>query len=364
MSKFFSITLDRDVILDDNQTSQDTGWSSQHILDEILAYRITKFESLDDVNVSNKQDKQVVIYSADQQKFTTVDLQNIGDTTGLSLNQVSKMGVTGSTTTPYEVDIPINTVDFKVPKVNVLKYLPVNDNIIKTLNNFSNSESNDFQSDEMVTFDDTAHLQTNYNYSMTQTTDNTNLATGEYEIEIDKSIFKEIDNMEENIDGVNEILTMSAIPFDRLLIASGDKDLSYVQNIDYFKLTGTGNNLKVVVSVDSGVAWKTFSTDTNTWNNINLTVNDVKEKGIDITTFNAINSTYWNLLNTNKKIRFAYLLSMDNISDTENVDNLDLQYDGQGEWMEAKDNEYDIIYKSNTLLEILLKFSGDVKINY
>lgn len=363
MSKFFSITLDRDVVLDDNQTSQDTGWSSQHILDEILAYRITKFESLDDVNVSNKQDKQVIIYSADQQKFTTVDLQNIGDTTGLSLKQISKMGVVGSTSSPYIVDIPINTLDFKVPRVNVLKYLPVNDNIIKTLNNFSNSESNDFQSDEMVTFDDTAHLQTNYNYQMVYEND---IGTNgrEYSCEIDKSIFKEIDDIKETINGVDEMLTLTAIPLDRLLIASGDKDLSYVQNIDYFKIAGTGNNLKVVVSVDSGVTWKTFNTDTNTWDNINLIVEDVKAKGIDISTFNAINSTYWNLLNTNKKVRFAYLLCMDNISDVENVDNLDLQYDGQGEWMEAKDSEYDVIYKSNTSLEILLKFSGDVKINY
>jgi hypothetical protein len=95
-----------------------------------------------------------------------------------------------------------------------------------------------------------------------------------------------------------------------------------------------------------------------------LAVDDVKTKGIDIATFNAINSTYWNLFNTNKKIRFAYLLAMDSISDPENIDNLELQYDGKGKWLEAKENEYDVEYVSNTVLQVLLKFSGDVKINY
>lgn len=353
--------MNKVLLADDSQTSNETGWSSQHILDEIAAHRANKFESLDDVNVVNKQDKQVVVYSADQQKFTTVDLQNIGNEAGLSLRQVSKMGVVGSTTSPYEVDIPINTVDFKVPRVNVLQFQQGDQNIIKTLNSFSNSESGDFQADAMVSFDNTVHLKTEYDYSMAYKND-IGTDNQEYSCEMDKSIFKEIDDMEETIDGVNEILTLTAIPPDRLLIASGDKDLSYVQNIDYFKLTGIGNNLKIVVSVDSGATWKTFNTDH--WEDINLTVDDVKVKGIDIATFNVINSTYWNLLNTNKKIRFAYLLSMDNISDTENIDNLDLQYDGIGKWVQAKETDYDVVYSSNTQLQVFIKFSGDIKINY
>jgi hypothetical protein len=360
MSEFFNVTLNKDVVLDDTATNSSTGWTGQHILDEIVAHRITKFEGLDDVNVSNKQDKQVVVYSTDEKKFTTVDLQSVGDAAGLSLKQISKMGIVGSVSAPYEVDIPINTVDFKVPRVNVLQFKQGDQNVIKTLNSFSNYESSDFQPDDMVSFDNTLHLKTEYDYPMAYEND-IGTDNQEYSCEIDKSIFKEIDDMEEAIDGINEILAVTAIPPDRLLVASGDKDLSYVQNIDYFKLTATGN-LKVVASIDSGVTWKTFNTDH--WEDINLTMNDVKEKGIDITTFNAINSTYWNLLNTNKKIRFAYLLSMDSISDTENIDNLDLQYDGQGKWVQAKEDTYDVVYASNTNLLVFIKFSGDVKINY
>lgn len=361
MSEFFSVTLNKDVVLDDSVTNSSTGWTGQKILDEIIQHRVTRFESLDDVNVANKQDKQVVVYSDDMKKFTTIDVEAIGDAAGLSLKQISKMGVAGSASSPYVVDIPINTLDFKVPRVNVLQFQQGDQNVIKTLNSFSNSDISDFEPDDMIVFDDTVHLKTNYDYQMQDEG-----AIGEENEEffciIDKSIFKSIENIQENTDGVNEIVALTAIPPDRLLIANGDKDLSYVENIDYFKIIGIENNLKVVVSVDSGETWKTFNIDH--WENINLTVEDIKARGISISIFNAINSTYWNLLNTNKKIRFAYLLSMNSISDTENIDNLELQYDGQGKWIQTKEDTYDVVYNSNTNLQVFLKFSGDVKINY
>ena len=43
--------------------------------------------------VANKKDKQVVIYSENQQKFTTVDVGDVGGGGGLNLNQISKMGI-------------------------------------------------------------------------------------------------------------------------------------------------------------------------------------------------------------------------------------------------------------------------------
>lgn len=362
MSEFFSVTLNKDAVLDDSVTNSSTGWTGQKILDEIIQHRITKFEELSDVNVANKKDKQIVVYSEYIQKFTTIDIGNIGEAAGLSLKQVSKMGVVGSTDSPYIVDISINTVDFKVPRVNVLKWQPsAEQDIIKTLNSFSNSEADDFEHDDMIAFDDTAHLKTEYNYQM-QYIGDIETDNGEYSCEIDKSIFKSIEDMQGNLDGVDRYLSLTAIPLDRILIASGDKDLSYVDNIDYFEITATGDNVKIICSTDGGQIWKTFNVDH--WEDVNLTVDDVKIKGINIATFNAINSTYWNLLNTNKKIRFAYLLSMDSISDTESIDNLDLQYDGKGKWLEAKESEYDVEYASNTNLQVFLKFSGDVKINY
>ncbi|MBN3376525.1 hypothetical protein CF087_22120, partial [Clostridium botulinum] len=60
MSEFFNVTLDKDIILDDSVISNKTGWSSEKIQKEIIDKRITKFEELEDVDVTNKKNKQLV----------------------------------------------------------------------------------------------------------------------------------------------------------------------------------------------------------------------------------------------------------------------------------------------------------------
>ncbi|MBN3376499.1 hypothetical protein CF087_21980, partial [Clostridium botulinum] len=60
MSEFFNVTLDKDIILDDSAISNKTGWSSEKIQKEIIDKRITKFEELEDVDVTNKKNKQLV----------------------------------------------------------------------------------------------------------------------------------------------------------------------------------------------------------------------------------------------------------------------------------------------------------------
>lgn len=360
MSKFFYVTLYNDVVLDDSQTSNVTGWSSQKILEEILNYRITRFESLEDVDVTNKKNKQVVVFSSDSNKFTTVDLGDIGEETGLALRQRVVMGVNGTEENPQEIDLDINTIDFKVPRVNVLKFVIGDENTIKTLNTFNNAENSSFINDDMILLDDKAHLKTKYDYQMNFEKD---LSEGKVlSCDFDKSIFKDIDSFEDNMDGVNHVITANAIPPDRFLMPNNDINLSYVNNIDYFKITGTGINIKIVCSVDSGQTWKTFNIDH--WEDINLTIDSVKAKGIDLDVFNAINDQYWNLLNKNKKIRFAYLFYMDSIDDVEEVDILELQYDGVGKWVQASEDTYDVVYESNSILQVFIKFEGDIKINY
>ena len=58
------------------------------------------------------------------------------------------------------------------------------------------------------------------------------------------------------------------------------------------------------------------------------------------------------------------MLSMNDISDVENIDNLNLEYDGLGKWVQAKETDYDVVYASNTILQVFIKFSGDIKINF
>ncbi|OOO66786.1 signal peptidase II [Clostridium tepidum] len=360
MSKFFNVTLDKDVVLDDSVISNKTGWSSEKIHREIVDKRITKFEELEDVDVVNKKNKQLVAYSEDTGKFTTIDGAEAGDITGAGMKQVSKMGIVGSPEEPRIINIPINTIDFKVPRVNLLKYDLGDQDVIVTKNRFTNGESNDFEEDDMVVFDGKAHLKTDHvsNFTFNREMDTKN----EYTITIDKTKFKKVEGFEVWEDGVIKTLTTKAIPFDRLLIPKGDMNLSNVEHIDYFKLTATGKNIRIVCSVDSGKTWKTFNNEK--WVDVNLDVESVRNNGMTIELFNSINDVFWNELVTAKRIRFAYLFSQDSIADVEELDNLDLRYDGEGKWVQAKEDTFDVVYASNTLLQVYVKFSGDIKINY
>ena len=361
MSEFFNVTLDKDIVLDDSGISKNMTWSSDKILREIIAKRLTKFEELEDVDVANKKDKQLIAFSASTGKFTTIDGTEAGEITGTGLRQISKMGIVGSHENPRVVNISINTIDFKVPRVNVLKYDTSNtQDIISTKNEFKNGESNDFEEDKYIEFDGKAHLKTEYNQEYKVIEDTENYI--EFETEIDLDEFKFINGFEDFEDGVIRKININAIPYDRLLIPKGDMNLSNVEHIDYFKLIATGSNIRVVCSVDSGVTWKAFKTDK--WINVELELNDVKNNGMTVELFNSINDVFWNELVASKKIRFAYLFSMNGNGDIEELDKLDLQFDGQGKWIQVKENNYDVVYASNTLLEIYLKESGDFKINY
>jgi len=355
MSKFFNVTLDSDVVLDDGSVSSSAGWSSEKILNEIVDHRVTKFEELDDVDVVNKKDKQAVVFSESTGKFTTIDFEQLSDDSGLSLKQISKMGVTGTTTTPQIIDVPISTVDFKVPKLNILKFILGDQNVIKTENSFSSSENIDFVSDDKIILDGTAHLKTNFQSNMAYDSDVESYKS--YGVSLDSRVFKSISNLNVKSSGADKILDITAIPLDRILIPNSDLNVSNASNIDNFTLTASGSALKVVCSVDSGVKWKVFKN--NNWIDVNLTVDDLKSNGMDLATFNSVTSTYWNMLITTNKIRFAYLMADNNA-----IDEIKLQYDAQGYWIEAKPTDYDVVYSSNSLLQVKLYFSGDEKINY
>ncbi|WMJ80984.1 signal peptidase II [Clostridium sp. MB40-C1] len=361
MSEFFNVTLDKDVVLDNSVVSDKTGWTSEKIYKEIIDKRITKFEELEDVDVVNKKDKQLVAFSEATGKFTTIDGIEAGELTGAGLKQVTKLGIEGSPEKPHIVNLPVNTIDFKVPRVNLLKYDTENtDNIISTKNEFNNSESTDFESDDNIVFDGKAHLKTEFLKDMIYEGD---LDTSQlYSVTVDKTLYKDIFGFSVEEDGVIQKLNIKAIPFDRLLIPKGDINLSNSRHIDYFKLKAEGKNLRIVCSVDSGKSWKVFKGDK--WVNVNLTLDDVRDNGMTTELFNSINDVFWNELVTTNKIRFAYLFSMDDIKDVEELDNLDLQFDSQGKWLQAKEDTYDVVYASNTLLQVYVKFSGDVKVNY
>ncbi|KEH99974.1 hypothetical protein [Clostridium botulinum] len=361
MSEFFNVTLDKNVILNDGVISNKTGWTSEKIYKEIIDKRLTKFEELEDVDVTRKKDKQVLAYSEATGKFVSMYLEGVEGAGGISIQQVSKAGLIGSAAKPHSIKIPINTVDFRVPSVNVLKYKNDNKYLIQIENEFTKDEEIQFKKDEMIVFDGKSHLKTEFEnkWIIIEETDTAIESTVDINLDLFKSIEKFHDDIEE---GVMKKLGITAIPHDRILTPISDINLSNVKYINGFDLKAIGKNIRIVVSDDSGKSWRTFSAEK--WHHINLNIDDIKEKDMTIEFFNKINPLFWNELITKDKVRFAYLFSMDNIQDKEELDALNLKYDGQGTWIQAKESEYDVIYESNTILAISVKFSGDIKINY
>lgn len=83
------------------------------------------------------------------------------ENSGVNILQTTKLGVIASTEVPYifELDIP-STIDFKRLPLEVLKFVPGEEDVITTLATFDNSDESSFIVDETVSFDGTMHLNT------------------------------------------------------------------------------------------------------------------------------------------------------------------------------------------------------------
>lgn len=276
-------------------------------------------------------------------------------------SQLTKLGVNGNTTTPQIIQIPIaKTLDFNTPRVNILKFQVGTQNVVQNIVDFNNSDAGDFLPVENVLFDGKMHLQNNYE---TIVADEGILGQSQlYSCTIDKSNYKKLENVSMDIQTLKT--TLKCVPFDKLIMPTKDINISNASSIDYFNVSAvqTGNGkLRIITSVDAGQTWKTFNG--TIWESINPTIEEVKANGMSIDVFNNV-TTPWNELSNYGIIRFAYLLSQESVNDVVNTDLLKFQYDGQGIWKQAKESEYDVQYTSNESLEILIYFSGDIKINY
>lgn len=115
----------------------------------------------------------------------------------VSLNQITKLNITASQTTPYIVDVPIpETQDFKRLPVEVLKFTPGEQNKIVTICEFDNADATSFQgtaTDPQIVFDGTMYLKTLYQENMI---DEGALGSGKLWTKvIDKTQFKSIEKV-------------------------------------------------------------------------------------------------------------------------------------------------------------------------
>lgn len=113
-------------------------------------------------------------------------------------------------------------------------------------------------------------------------------------------------------------LKINAIPLNQLVTPKKDINIRSVESIDSFTLnTNIGGQgiVKVVVSFDKGYSW--YTRKNNVWSEISLDEESMLADGMLPATLNALTSADWSQLRgTSETIRFAYLLSMENITDT------------------------------------------------
>jgi len=170
-------------------------------------------------------------------------------------------------------------------------------------------------------------------------------------------------------DGTNsKTCRLTATPYPKLVLASGDIRLDYIENIDGFILTynQSGSGLiRLIVSVDGGVTWKTYSN--GTWSTINHNnLAEVRANGIPPNVFNFIPSTDWmTLIGTSKTIRFGYYLEMDAATDAAATDKLSAQFDMLGSWDLAQPYvDFSYRYTNNSTVQVKLFANGSYKVNY
>lgn len=162
-------------------------------------------------------------------------------------------------------------------------------------------------------------------------------------------------------------VSVTAIPGPQKIIPTGDIILRMLDKIYNFTIYSNKNNsadIKIIFSVDEGANWLTYNLDTDEFEEIDISrIKEVKEKGVDLDTFNSINEK-WNEVILNSKIRFAYYLEIESISDIAEVDKLEIKMDMHGRWKKAKHGQdYNYKYDNEHIYVSFFK-DGSYKINY
>ena len=372
MSKFFQSKTYTEI--DDNNYSYLTTWSSNRTALEIENLKPKlRLGELDDVDVNGVNNDYVLTYSKDSNKYITIPFANLINSLGSNISssfkyeQIERLNCNGTINNPEIVTIPLQTTDFRLGQVNLLKQEYLDENIPMTLTEFNSGDKNNYLQNDFIIFDGNSKLETNYSEDMINvTSENSNIENAsELTCIIDKSIFESYDNFKID-DNSNPIkLTYNSIPKNKLLIQNMDYNLSLIKRLNTMTLTGIGNNIKIVSSVDSGITWKYFDINTETFKDLSeLNEENIKQYGNTIIDFNNINRR-WNYIIGEKKIRFAYLINMIDFNDTESLDKLELTYTENVSdiWVQEKENNYDVKI-TNTEMKIYIYTDGNFKINY
>ncbi len=122
-------------------------------------------------------------------------------------------------------------------------------------------------------------------------------------------------------------ISVNATPYPRVVYPDNNFNIT-PKGIKGFKLAGGSDGtgvVRVIVSIDSGVTWKTYSN--NAWKTIDGNIASVvKSEGISVSSFNLISQMQWmSLIGNSNTIRFAYYLELGVKGDIALVDTIQVQ---------------------------------------
>lgn len=188
----------------------------------------------------------------------------------------------------------------------------------------------------------------------------TNLNSLIEDVTINEEVIKPIDkfNNFKIISDYTKDISIKGIKSNKELVISNNNFSTRISNnIDYFKLQDSSNDIKIIFSIDNGIIWKSYND--NHFINLDISIpttksynefsNDEKQKwneAITIIEQNGISVDMLQHIDFNKlnisNIRFGYLLSSNSPIELSYMTQLIWQFDSKGSMRLCKDSDIDI----------------------
>ena len=169
--------------------------------------------------------------------------------------------------------------------------------------------------------------------------------------------------------------TYAALPKPQLVTPKGLIDTTAFERINSVTVTSTvsvatpsRNNITLIVTTDN-TTYYTWDKLTLDWVEIDHTnLDQVQQNGIKPSEISTLTFADWDKLIKKPNVEgigFAYYLEQGDFDDIVEVDEISLNVDMVGSWVNAKvGTDYDYEYPSNKSLLVTLLSNGDYKINY
>lgn len=281
----------------------------------------------------------------------------------------TKLNKTAGTTSQIVLANPTTIQNIST---SVLEYQAGETGVVKYECNFNNGDETSFDTNvnQHLIFD--GKMKQDNNISVKNMTNEGIIGDyTSYSAIVDKTQFNKINSITINTVSTDEVLTVTGTHHPTLVQANSDIDLTGIDRISDIVWTTTTTNtseLLLIYSIDSGLSWKGYDVvnqlvlDITDANNLG----EVKAKGISTTNLNSFTQIDLdNMRNGSPKIRFAYYIEKNNVSDILENDSIILNVDMTGTdifsthytvsfdgirtltYTFSADNTYTIIYTDN-----------------